>query len=530
MNRYLFTIIRKLGCVGALIAAAATANVALAQARGGTLYTVVQPEPAVVMIGVNQQTPTNLVATKMFESLLTYSFDLKPQPSLAKSWRVSNDGLVYTFDLQPGVKWHDGQPFTAADVVFSVDKFLRKVHPRARGVINQFVASVEAVNDLTVQFKLNKPFAPFLTMFTNDTMPIVPKHVYDGSDYLTNPANQSPIGTGPFKFKEWKKGSHIILVRNPDYWKKGLPYLDEIVFRVIPDAASRSVAFENGAVETMRSLDIDNVDVKRLSSLPGVTTTDKGWEMFSPQAFMVMNLRKRPFNDVRVRQAVMHAVNRDFIVNNIFFGLGKVATGPISSTTPFYERNVPVYAYDLKKARALIKESGVDLAATPIKILASGSTYGSAWARMDEYVKQALTQLGFKVEIDAVDNGGWVQKMSNFDFDLAFNWTSQYGDPGLGVSRLFLSSNIVKGSPFANVQGYSNPKVDQLLNDAAAATAPAERARLYSEAQKILVSEVALGYLFEFKNVTFTRKELKSQVTSAIGFYDTFGSAYKEAK
>lgn len=520
----LFKIIRRIGCV-ALIAAAATAGNAVAQTRAGTLYTVVQPEPAVVMIGINQQTPTNVIATKMFESLLTYSYELKPQPSLAKSWSVSSDGLVYTFELQTGVKWHDGQPFTAADVVFSVDKFLRKVQPRARGVINQFIASVDAVNDTTVQFKLKKPFAPFLKMFTNDTMPMVPKHVYDGTDYLTNPANQSPVGTGPFKFKEWKKGSHVILVRNPDYWKKGEPNLDEIVFRVIPDAASRSVAFENGSIQTLRSLDIDNVDVKRLSALPGVTTTDKGWEMFSPQAFMVMNLRKPPFNDVRVRRAVMHAINRNFIVNNIFFGLGKVATGPVSSTTPFYEKNVPMYPYDLKKARALIKESGVDLAATPIKILASGSTYGSAWSRMDEYVKQALTQIGFKVEIDAVDNGGWVQRMSNFDFDLAFNWTSQYGDPGLGVSRLFVSSNIVKGSPFANVQGYSNPKVDQLLNDAAAATDPAERAKLYSEAQQILVSDVALGPLFEFKNVTFSRAEVKNLVTSGIGFYDTFGSA-----
>jgi peptide/nickel transport system substrate-binding protein len=518
----------RLGCAGALAAGALMTGAANAQTRGGTLYTIAQPEPAILMIAINQQTATTYVASKMFESLLTYSFDLKPQPSLAKAWRMSPDGLVYTFDLQSGVKWHDGKPFTAADVVFSVDQFLRKVHPRARGIINQFVDSVKAVNDLTVEFKLKKPFAPFLTMFTSDSMPIVPKHLYEGTDYLNNPANQHPVGTGPFKFKEWKKGSHIILVRNPDYWQKGLPYLDEIVFRVIPDAASRAVAFEKGNAQIMRSLDIDNVDVKRIRALPGVETSGKGWEMLSPQAFMVMNQRKPPFNNVKVRQAVMHAVNRDFIVKNIFFGLGRVATGPVSSTTPFYDKDVPGYQYDLKKASALIKESGVNVGATPIKILASGSSYGSAWDRMDEYVKQSLEQVGFKVEIDAVDNGGWVQRMSNFDFDLAFNWISQYGDPGLGVSRIYVSSNIVKGSPFANNQGYNNPKVDELLNKAAAATVPEERQKLYSEAQKIMVAEVANGYLFEFQNLTFYRSNIKNLVTTGIGLNESFKNVYIE--
>ncbi len=498
----------------------------VAQTKGGTLFAVVQPEPPLLVLGLNQQSPTQYVGGKIYESLLTYSQDLKPMPSLAKSWKVSDDGLTYTFDLQSGVTWHDGKPFTAADVVFSVDKFLRETHPRVRVVINKYVESVTAPNNLTVVFKLKEKFAPFLSLFGADNMTVMPKHIYEGTDFKSNPANQHPIGTGPFMFKEWKKGSNITLVRNPNYWKKGLPYLDGIVFQVIPDAASRALAFERGDVQLLRGGDIDYVDVKRLKALPNVESTDKGAEMFSPMTSLVMNERKPPFNNIKVRQAVMHALNRKFIVDNIFFGIGKVATGPISSSTMFYDSNVPVYDFNLKKARELIKESNVDVAATPIKLLSY--PYGSAWDRLGEYTKQSLEQIGFKVEIESADAGSWASRVANFDFDLTFHFTDQFGDPAIGVSRLFLSSNIVKGSPFVNNEGYSNPKVDELLNKASSANTPAERQKLYSQAQYILVDEVANGYLFEIKNVSFFRKNIKNLITSGIGLNASFDKVYIE--
>jgi peptide/nickel transport system substrate-binding protein len=422
------------------------------------------------------------------------------------------------------VKWHDGKPFSAADVVFTIDKFLRETHPRARLVFNKYLESVKALNDHSVELKLKEPFAPFLLMFVDDNMPMIPKHIYDGTDYKANPANQTPIGTGPFKFKEWKKGSHIILEKNANYWKKGLPYLDEIVFRVIPDAASRAVAFEKGDVNVLRGGDIDNVDAKRIKALPGVESTTKGWEMFSPLAFAIMNQRKPPFNNVKVRQAVMHAINRKFIVDNIFFGYGKAATGPVVSTTLFYDRNVPTYDFDLKKARELIKESGVDAGATTVKILSF--PYGSAWDRLAEYTKQSLEQIGFKVEIEAADAGGWAKRTGDFDFDFTFNFTYQYGDPAMGVARHFISTNAVKGSPFVNNQGYNNPKVDELLSKAASATSAAERQKLYTDAQKILVAEVANGFLLEMEFPTFYRKNIHNLVKTAIGLNETFDDVY----
>ena len=265
--------IRRAALLSALAVSLVLPGAAIAQTRGGTLTAIVQPEPPILMLGLNQQGPTQYVAGKIYQGLLTYDENLKPLPSLAKAWKVSPDGLTYTFELQTGVKWHDGKPFSSEDVVFSMDKFLRTVHPRARLVINKYVESINAPDASTVVIKLKEPFAPFLSIFVVDNMPMVPKHIYEGTDFATNPANQTPIGTGPFKFKEWKKGSYIILTRNNDYWKPNLPYLDEIIFKVIPDAASRAVAFEKSDVNVLRGGDVDNVEVKRLRALPNVEMT-----------------------------------------------------------------------------------------------------------------------------------------------------------------------------------------------------------------------------------------------------------------
>ena len=518
--------IRRAALLSALAVSLVLPGAAIAQTRGGTLTAIVQPEPPILMLGLNQQGPTQYVAGKIYQGLLTYDENLKPLPSLAKAWKVSPDGLTYTFELQTGVKWHDGKPFSSEDVVFSMDKFLRTVHPRARLVINKYVESINAPDASTVVIKLKEPFAPFLSIFVVDNMPMVPKHIYEGTDFATNPANQTPIGTGPFKFKEWKKGSYVILTRNNDYWKPNLPYLDEIIFKVIPDAASRAVAFEKSDVNVLRGGDVDNVEVKRLRALPNVEMTTKGWEMYAPLAFMVMNQRQPPFDNVKVRQAVMHAVNRKFVVDNIFFGLGKVAISPLASSTLFFEPKVTQYDFNMKKARDLIKESGVNVGARTIRLLSF--PYGSAWDRLGEYTKQSLEQLGFKVDIVSVDAGGWAKNTGDFDFDLTFNFSYQYGDPAIGVARHYLSSNIVKGSPFVNNQGYSNPKVDELLTKGASMNDPVRRQHLYSEAQNILVNEVANGFLFEIEYPTFYRKNVKNLVTTAIGLNESFDNVWIE--
>ena len=508
------------------IAAALPLGAAQAQTQGGTLRMIVQPEPPILVPALNQQAPTQFVAGKIYESLLTYSFDLKPQPGLAKSWEMSPDGLSYTFHLNEGVTWHDGKPFSADDVVFSLADMLPKTHARARVILGRVVDSVEKVDDLTVTIKLKEPFPAFMLMFEPGFAPMMPKHVYEGTDYMKNPANQKPIGTGPFMFKEWKRGEYIKLERNPNYWKAGKPYLDELLFNVIPDSASRAVAFEQGSVDVLRGGDIDNVDVKRVREMPNVSYSTQGWEMFSPQTYLIFNMRKPPFDNVKVRQAVMAALNRKIIVNNIFFGLGKVSTGPLVSTEMFYDPKMPEFKFDIKAARALIKESGINPGDYTIRQL--GFPYGPTWERLDEYTKQTLEQLGFKVNLESTDAGGWASRTGDWDFDVTTTYTYQYGDPALGVQRLYHASNIVKGSPFANVQGYNNPEVDKLWNQAAIEVDPDKRQALYTQIQTALVNDVANGYLVDMEFPTLWRDNVKNLVKTAIGLNETFDDVYIE--
>ena len=261
-----------------LIAAALAAPLA-AQEAGGRLDIVVQPEPPGLMLGMVQNGPTQLVAGDIYEGLLRYNTDLEPMPGLAESWEISDDGLTYTFKLHEGVKWHDGEDFTADDVVFSAGTFLPETHARLRASL-AYVESVTALDDLTVEFKLKEPFGPFISVFEAATMPMIPQHIYEGTDYATNEMNATPIGTGPFKFEEWVKGSYIHLVKNEDYYVDGLPYLDEVYYRVIPDAASRAVAFETGEVDVLPGGSVENWDIPRLTEMEGVCSTSEGWEFF----------------------------------------------------------------------------------------------------------------------------------------------------------------------------------------------------------------------------------------------------------
>jgi len=497
-----------------------------AQTHGGTLRMIIQPEPPILIPALNQQAPTQYAAGKIYESLLTYTFDLKPQPGLAHTWEAAPDGLSYTFHLNKGVTWHDGKPFTADDVVFSLTDLLPKVHTRARPILDRVLAGVDKIDDHTVVVRLNEAFPAFILMFEPGFAPMMPKHVYAGTDYLKNPANQTPIGTGPFMFKEWKRGEYIRLERNPNYWKPGLPYLDELIFNIIPDSAARAVAFEQGRVDILRGGDVDNVDIKRLRSLPDIEYTTQGWEMFSPQALLYFNMRKPPFDNLKVRQAVMAALNRNVIINNIFFGLGKASTGPFVATEMFYDANVPSIAYDMKKARQLIKESGINPADYTIRQL--GFPYGPTWERLDEYTKQVLEQLGFKVSVESTDAGGWASRTSNWDFDITTTYLYQYGDPALGVQRLYIASNIVKTTPFANVQGYVNPEADALWAQAAIEPDAAKRQQLYTQIQTMLVSDIANGFLIDMEFPTLYRNNVKNLVKTAIGLNEMFADVYIE--
>lgn len=498
---------------------------AAGQTRGGTLSTITHPEPAMLVSAISQLQSTLTICGKIYESLLRYDFDLKPIPGLAQSWTVSPDGLTYTFKLFPNITFHDGKPLTADDVIFSMTKILPETHARARPIFTR-IESAEAPDPLTVVFKLKSPFSPFLGAFDCTTAPILPKHIYEGTDFKTNPANDKAIGCGPFKLKEWVRGSHIHLIKHEGYYRAGEPHIDEIIYRVIPDAAARSVALEQGTVKLTQWSDIEQYDVARLTKLPHLDMTTKGYEYFAPHLWLELNNRIAPMNDKRFRQAVMYAIDRKALLQRVYFGLGKIATGPISSKTRFYEKNVKQYEYSPDKAKALLDEMGLKPGAdgkritVPFLVTPSGELY----RRVAEFLRQSLLRVGIDIQFEGTDVAGWIQKVSNWEYSMTTNLVYQLGDPAIGVSRTYISSNIRKGIMFSNTAGYANPEADRLFEEAATATSDEKRQELYSAVQKIVVEDVPIVWLLEQDFPTFTDKKLKNVTTTAIGVHETFGA------
>ncbi len=489
---------------------------------GGVLTAILSPEPPTLNVAVQQVAGTQLIGGKIFESLLTYSFDLKPLPSLARSWDVSPDRLTYTFHLQPKVQWHDGKPFSSEDVVFTYTKILANT-PRTRTLMAN-VQEVSAPDAQTVVFKLKQPYSAFLYAMDIGGGAILPKHLYDVDTPLAqNPYNNAPIGTGPFKFKRWERGSYVELVRNEHYWKEGRPYLDGITYRVNPDSASRRVALEQGTVLQAWMQDIEPVDVPRVAKLPTINQTNKGYEYWSTMQWIELNGGRQPFADKRFRQALMYGINRQFIVDKIMFGSGTVATGPIHHNTRFYDANVKSYPYDPKKAAALLDEMGLkpDAQGVRVKVGLIPLPYGEMSRRISEYIKQNLAKIGVAVTLENTDVGGWTSRVGNWDFDMGANGVFQYGDPAIGVSRTYLGSNIKKGLMFSNTSQYNNPKVDELFNAAATAATDEERQKLYSEAQRILVEDVPVLWLADTNYSTLLNKRVHNAVTTALGVVDT---------
>ncbi len=499
---------------------------AWAQARRtGVLTTLITPEPPLLVLGVNNQGPTLVVGSKIFEGLLTYSPKLEPMPGLAKSWTVGADGVTYTFNLQSGVTWHDGKPFSAEDVVFSIMKFHMELSPRSRGIF-QRIDSCVAKDASTVEIKLKGPFEPFMLMFDVTTCAIMPKHVYDGMDAAgmrNAPANQTPVGTGPFKFGEWQRGNFIKLVKHDKYWQAGKPMLDEVIYRVIPDSNLRSVALQTGQVQLTGPNDIEAFDVPRMQAEPNLQVHMNGWEYYGPLSWIELNHRVKPLDNPKVRRALSMLIDRNFIVSRLWFGVGKAATSPISSATRFHDASVKLPAFDEKAAAALLDEAGLKAGAdgTRFELKFMPLPYGEIWNRLGEYIRQQYAKVGVKLVAEAVDAATWARKLGQWEYDITVNFVYQWGDPTLGVERTYVSTNIQKVA-FTNTGGYSNPKVDELFKTARENQNSDARKAAFSEVQKLLVEDMPQIWLMELTFPTIQDKRLKNIISGGTGIHSNF--------
>jgi peptide/nickel transport system substrate-binding protein len=505
---------------------------AKAQEAGGTLAFLVQPEPPTLASYVSTSGPIGLVMPKVYEGLFDYDNDGKMVPMLAESYEMSADGKTVTFKLRKNVRWHDGKPFTSADVKFTILEVLKKVHPRGPNSFRE-VSRIDTPDDHTAIFHLDNPAPYMMRSFSAYESPMVPMHLLEGQDVKSASLANNPVGTGPFKFVEWKKGQYIRLDKNEDYWQEGLPYLDRIVGRFIPDASTRTAAMENGEVMYAAYNAIPNIDAVRLKERDDIGVTTDGYSMINPMALIEFNTIEGPFVDPAIRRAISTAIDRRFMIDTIFFGYGKPATSALSSNFKATNLHAAMPNYpetgDAAAANAMLDAAGYAKDANGVRMRAVLDIipYGEDWRRAGEYLKQVMGDIGIEVELRYEDVPTWLKRVyHNYDFEMNINYFYQLPDPVLGVHRHYGTNQIRQGTHFVNSSRYSNPELDALLDSGSKEPDAAKRTATYKEVQEILAQDMPVVNLFELEFLTVYNTQLKGAYGSAMGAYGSFREAW----
>jgi peptide/nickel transport system substrate-binding protein len=360
---------------------------------------------------------------------------------------------------------------------------------------------VERVDTPTPQIaiiRLSKPHPAILLAMAPPFAPIIPKHIFgDGQDVKTHPANNLPVGSGPYKVVSFKQRESIVLERHTGFFIPDRPKFDRIVFRIMTDPSAVALALDKGEVDFVPQLGALS-QMAQLEKSPDVKVSYKGGEAIGPLGWLAFNTQRKPFDDKRVRQAIAFAIDKDFITKKLHRGTTKRATGPIAPGSPFYTDQVEKYALNLKKSAELLDAAGLKAGAGGKRFAMTvdflpGTPDNSQ--TIAEYLKPALAKVGIEVSVrTSPDFPTWARRISTWDFDATMDGAFNYGDPVIGVHRTYLSDNIRKGVIWSNTQQYRNPKVDELLARATVETSPAARKKLYEEFQRVVVDEAPQAF------------------------------------
>ncbi len=391
------------------------------------------------------------------------------------------------------------------------------------------VSGVDTPDPYTAVIRLSKPHPAILLCMSPVLCPIMPKHVY-GTDpnIRQNPANKAPIGSGPFKFVEWKPGDYIMLEKNKDFFIKGKPHVDRVIIKIIPDMNNRVMAVERGEVDAMPFFDSLR-EVKRLSGDKNLVVTNKGYAGIGSLDWVAFNTGKKPFDDVRVRQAAAYAIDRNFFAKVIMMGLVTPSATPITPFSPFYTKDVNMYDVNLEKAKKLLDEAGYPVKAdgTRFTVTVDYAPGSPTTKMMAEYLKPQLAKVGIDAKIRiSPDFGTWAERVSNYNFDITTDNVFNWGDPVIGVHRTYSSANIVKGVPFSNTQQYRNPKVDAIMEQAASEVDNEKRAKLYKEFQQIVMNDVPIYFMTTTAYHTIYNKRVGNVPASIWGFLAPYMDVY----
>jgi peptide/nickel transport system substrate-binding protein len=522
-----------LGAAGAVMLPQPARPQARPQARrGGTLVMTIIPEPSSLTSAFNTAAPLTVVSPKILEGLVTYDAELNPRPHLATSWTIAPDGRSITFVLRPGVRWQDGRDFTSADVAFSFLNLLKKYHPRGRSTFASLDA-VETPDATTAILRLSRPAPALMSALSGSESPILPKHLYETGDPLTNPANNAPVGTGPFRFGEWKRGNYIALDRNEAYWDSGKPYLDRLVIKTYNDANARSAAFQSGELQLASTTPVPLSDIESFRTNKAFTVTDKGDELNNSMDFLGFNLRRAPLAKVEVRQALRQAINRDVMIRTVWYGLALPLDSPVPPVVPqFHAKGLAQPPFDLKQANQALDQAGFPRGADNMrfKLTLDLPTISDVYQREAEFLRQSFRQVGVDVDIRISDVPGFIRRVfADYDFDLTLFPGSATNDPTIGLQRFYWSKAIARGAPFVNAWDYRNPEMDQVLEAAAIEVDPARRRALFDRFQVIAMHDLPLLPLALPLNITIATARLHDFMTSGEGIRDPLADAWLAA-
>lgn len=500
----------------------------LAQTRrpltGGTLRWALRVEPP-TLVPINTTAGGAIdVGPKVVEGLLSYDEKLNPRPLLAVAWERSPDGLRYVFKLRSGVKWHDGKPFGAADVAYSIE-LLKKYHPRGRATFSQ-VQEVRTPDEKTAVFLLNRPAPYLLTALASSESPIVPRHLYEGRDLTSNPYNRAPVGTGPFIFQEWVKGSHITLQRNPEYWDSPRPYLDRLVGRFIADAAARVVALEAGDIDIAGNA-VPLGDIDRFSRLSNLRVDDSAWPYQGQHNQIVINHETSALKKREVRLAIAQAISIEGLNKLAWFGKGIPSATPIGVASRYHDASIAFHRYDPIGAEQLLDQAGFYRRDGGFRLNLRLASNPYTDRRIADIIRQSLQKIGINTQLRIYEFAAYVQKVyTERDFDLTVESQSNLFDPTVGVQRLFWSKNFQIGLPFSNAGHYVNPEVDRLLEAAAAEPDETRRRDLFFQFQKVIWEDVAVIDIGKPPETVIKSHKLDDELPSAERMYGSFAGLH----
>ena len=478
--------------------------------RGGTLVVAISADPGHLNPAITTSGATHTAAELLYNGLVGRDERGDPVPELAESWAIEQGGAVYRFRLRDGVSWHDGTRFTAGDVKFTFDEVLLKFHARTKASMGAVLAAVEAPDDRTVVFRFKQAYSPLLAQLDATEAPIVARHVYQGHDPQTHAANLTPVGTGPFKIVSYRKAAEIRMARNPSYFRKGLPYVDEVVMRVIPDSGTQVLALENGEVDFLWG--VPGPHLARIKADQRFRTAQTSYHPGGSNCIMTVsfNLDRPLLKDARVRRAVARALDGDAFLKQVHFGEGRVATAPISSEITWaHAKGLAMPTFDRADAERLLDAAGWKKERDAIRVargvtgiadgtrLAIDFLHFPTFTKYGELVRQQLAAVGIDVTLRPLEPPVFAPAVfKDRAFDTNVISYCQGPDPEIGVRRMYHSSQIGT-APFTNAAAYRNDRVDMLFDRASATVDRPRRTELYRQIQEIVVQDLPYFWLVE---------------------------------